>query len=228
MSLLQKLFFLDEASARSAEKDGARERPAVTSAAGFLALCFFVLLDNSGSMQGTDIPPSRIQVACQAVIQMLRFLLERSPLSYVGIGTFAHDFHRCSEPLQVGKDFNRLVASLSNLGEPGSTQMKKGLLGIRKMMKSCPPDLKIVVIMLTDGCNTGRSPVNTAKEIVTDGADIWTIGIGASPSDVEEDLLRRLASKPEQYIFIGNYEGPEAIINAFQRVAGIYFVEDQE
>ena len=228
MSLLQKLFFLDEASARSAEKDGARERPAATSAAGSLALCFFVLLDNSGSMQGTDIPPSRIQVACQAVIQMLRFLLERSPLSYVGIGTFAHDFRRCSEPLQVGKHFNRLVASLSNLGDSGSTEMRKGLLGIQKMIASCPSDLKTVVIMLTDGCNTGRSPVNAAEEIVAGGADIWTIGVGASPSDVEEDLLRKLASRPDGYTFIGNWEGPEAILNAFRRVAGIYFVEEQE
>ncbi len=228
MSWLHRLFLLDEPAAHSAEKERARKRPAAASAAGYLTVCFLVLLDNSGSMQRTDIPPSRILVACQAVIQMLRFLLERSPLSYVGISTFSDEFHLCSEPLQVGKCFNRLVASLSCLGNSGSTEMRKGILGIQKMMASCPPDLKIVVIMLTGGCNTGKRPVSTASEIKSEGADIWTIGIGASPSDVEEDLLRKLASRPEQYVFIGNYEGPQAIIEVFSHVAGLYFLEEQE
>ena len=228
MNLIHKLFFLDKPAAHSAEKEDVMNHPAATSAAGFLALCFFVLLDNSGSMQATDIPPSRIQVACQAVIQLLRFLLEWSPLSYVGVGTFANDFHLCSEPLQVRRHLDTLVASLARPGASGSTEMKNGLMGIHNMMKSCPPDHKVVVIMLSDGRNTGRSCVSTASAIKAEGADFWTLGIGRSPSDLDEDLLRKLASTPEHYTFIGNWEGPEAIINAFQRVAGIYFVEEQE
>jgi Mg-chelatase subunit ChlD len=227
MGWMQKIFFLDRPATRTPE--GARVEDGPTSAAPAvcgLILCVLILLDNSRSMHATDFPPSRIAAACQAVIEMLTLLLEKRPRSYVGIGAFSDDFHLCSEPLEVGKDFKRLVASLSYLGDSGSTEMKKGLQGIQSMMKSCAPGQKVIAITLTDGCCTGRSPTSTAEAIKAKGADIWTIGIGGSSGDVDEDLLKKIAHKPEAYRFIGNWD-PQALLEAFRGVIGLYFPEEE-
>jgi len=225
MGWIHKLFFLDKAAEDPGEKVAEREQPTDSTGSGSGTPCFLVLLDNSGSMQQTDIPPSRIMVACQAVVRMLKFLAENCPLSRVGIATFSDEFHLCSRPLQVGKHLDGLIASLADLGDSGSTEMKRGLLGIQNAMKWCPTGFKAVVVMLTDGHNTGRSPAGTASAIKAEGADIWTIGIGASPSDVDESLLRKLASTPAHYSFVGSWEGPQAIIHSFEQVARIYLLE---
>jgi Mg-chelatase subunit ChlD len=226
MNWIGKLFFLPEPPPSGAESD--EGPPAVMGVAGCISLCFLILLDNSGSMQDRDIPPCRILAAYQAVLQLLRFLLDKLPQSYVGIGTFADDFHLCTNPRRVGAELDALAASLAELGDSGATEMRKGLLGIQQMMQSCPAGAKVVVIMLTDGHNTGRSPLSVAQDEKAVGADIWTIGIGGSQQDVDEDLLQKIASTPEHYSFIGNWEGPEAIARTFLHVAGLYFSQAQE
>jgi hypothetical protein len=226
MSWVQKLFFLPGSPPDGAEID--EGPPPAVGVAGCSGLCFLILLDNSGSMQDSDIPPCRILAAYQAVLELLRFLLNKLPYSYAGIGTFANDFHLCTSPRQVGAEFDALVASLADLGGSGATEMRMGLLGLQQMMESCPAGTKVVAIMLTDGHNTGRSPLSVAQDEKAAGADIWTIGIGGSRQDVDEELLQKIASTPAHYRFIGNWEGPEAIGQAFLHVAGVYFPQDQE
>ena len=228
---IQKLLFLDKPVSPPADKPKTatqKGQPTRTSVAGSGPRCFLPLIDNSGSMQGTDFPPSRIAAACGAVVDLAQFLLNKSPSSYLGIGTFATDFHLCTAPAEVKSRCSEIVASLADLGEVGSTEMRKGLLGIHGMMRSCPKGMQVVVIMLTDGHNTGRNPVRVAQEIRETGADIWAIGIGARPQYVDEPLLSRIVSRPENYFFVGNFQGPQAIVQAFEYVAGLYFLDAEE
>ena len=113
-----------------------------------------------------------------------------------------------------------------DLGEPGWTRMGKGLKGIHKMMRHCPAGMRILVLMLTDGHDNGHIDAATiARSMRQEGADIWAVGIGGSPSDVDEDLLRQIVSCPKQYRFIGNWD-PEAISAAFTQIVALFAIGD--
>ena len=65
------------------------------------------------------------------------------------------------------------------------------------------------IIMLTDGeHNQGGSPVEIASRLKNAGVVIDCIGIGGSPEDVDEELLKQIASRnPDgsvRYCFIGD------------------------
>lgn len=67
------------------------------------------------------------------------------------------------------------------------------------------------IILLTDGeHNQGGSPLSTASGLKNAGVIIDCIGIGGSPADVGEDLLKQIASQnPDgsiRYCFIGDQQ----------------------
>ena len=192
---------------------------------------FGVLIDYSGSMFGTDVAPSRILAACKAAASLAEMLRLRSPQSYVFIGTFSDRFHLCCPPLQAGKDAKRILTALSNLGDSGNTYIDHGLRGMLKVMKdSCPPELPVTILVLTDGRQSGskRSVIAASEEIRKAGAEVRAVGFGGSPYEVDEDLMRKVVSQPDYYSFVGTWRGTEALIGEFKKVAGIYFPQAQE
>jgi len=230
MGFISRLLMLDRA-----EKQAERHREDKRIQTGMAVDCtprlFLALIDNSGSMQTRDYPPSRIEAACDAAVHLVEFLRERSPASYVGIGTFADRFHKCVSPTPVGEGYyNILRALINNLGPDGSTNMDRGLKGIHRMMRARGlKGLSSVLIILSDGNHTGprHSDVVDAADMMKQvGADIWAIGIGRR-SEVDEDLLRKVVSKPEQYIFISQYQGPQTLISTFTHIAGLYLPEEE-
>ena len=66
------------------------------------------------------------------------------------------------------------------------------------------------IILLSDGCHnaTGRSPVKRAMILKSAGIVIDCIGIGGSPSDIDEETLKKIASsnpdRSVRYCFIGD------------------------
>ena len=67
------------------------------------------------------------------------------------------------------------------------------------------------IIMLTDGDHTdGGQPESVAKRLKNTGVVIDCIGIGGTPKDVDEDMLKTIASRnPDgsiRYCFIGNQQ----------------------
>ncbi len=223
---LHRLFFLDEKK-QYEDKDRAEQQGAGdVLSAPIRSLCVLICIDNSGSMQEKDFPPSRIAAARRASVELSEFLLRRSPNSYVGVGTFADEFHLCTNPVPVKDRYEALLAGLGDLGETGSTEMKAGIEGLHGMMRSCPPGMEVRAVLLTDGHNTGPSPVRASQAAREAGMDLWAIGIGARGADVDEKLLLKMVSRPEQYVFIGNYDGPAAIAGAFLRMTGLYHLEE--
>ena len=77
------------------------------------------------------------------------------------------------------------------------------------------------IIMLTDGEHLGDgNPVNVAARLKNKGVIIDCIGIGGCPKDVDEALLKRIASRnPDgsiRYCFIGDQE---QLIRKYQSLA---------
>lgn len=217
MSWLRKLLLLEE--------EPETPDPVRTSVTGVLA-CFIFLIDNSRSMLQKDFAPSRILAAVNAVGMVLDYLFRSAPSSLVGVATFADRFHRCTRPLEVGSQADRIRSALQKPGKTGGTEMARGLEGVHKMLKRCPPHSRRVVMMLTDGHNTGTDPLPEARRIKEAGGEFWAIGIGGSPDAVDEKLLRKMVSEPNQYSFIGNWEGPDALAAGMVRIARLTLIEE--
>ena len=235
MGFWSKLFMLDQpADSDQRALDDKADRAAIASIRGQPIVraghtpCILALVDCSGSMFEKDFFPSRRTAAFQAYRKMVETVRLKSPDSLVGLGLFADGFFMALPPLPVDAHYAQLLAASWNSDFVGGTQMDKGLLGILDMVRQhCPPGLPVVVLMLTDGHHTGRKRdvTNAAEQLKEAGADIWAVGIGGGPKEVDETLLRQIVSRPENYVFIGNWQGPEAIVGTFQRVVGLYLTE---
>ena len=230
MGFISKLFHLGEKRQPGRRGQQAPRRPAEPVQTIGRLVCFLFLIDNSGSMRETDFPPSRIQAACRAFLKAVEYLARHAPHSMVGMGTFSDTFRSLVSLAEVKGNVANINSAVQNLGRPGWTNMGKGFRGIAKMARECPEDSQVVVVALTDGHDTGRiDPLPIATDLKDQGTDIWTLGIGGDRSEVDETLLIHLASAPSQYRFIGDWEGPQALIDTFEDVvAGVYSINHSD
>lgn len=111
------------------------------------------------------------------------------------------------EPYSELLDPGKWIAKL--LGAPDSTVSAAEESVIRR------------VILLTDGeYNVGRAPERLARELKSAGVFIDCIGIGGSPSEVDEKCLKAMASQNSdgspRYCFIGDHR---ALIREFEQLA---------
>ena len=101
----------------------------------------------------------------------------------------------------------------------GSTNMKAGMKKALRLLnryrgRTCQ------VVLLSDGHNTGGSPRNVGGEL-KEFAVVECVGIGGSPDDVDETLLKALASagpdRTPRYRWIGD---KERLVRHFHNLAG--------
>jgi len=113
-------------------------------------------------------------------------------------------------------------------GRPPVNRLTERLLGLvfggsgSAPASAASPNSQRRVILLTDGGhNCGDDPQKIAKSLKQAGTIIDCIGIGGSPNEVDEGLLKSLASpgpdgKP-RYRFIGD---PGRLIQTYRHLAG--------
>ena len=96
--------------------------------------------------------------------------------------------------------------------------MYAGLKGALGLLKN--PASPAQVVLLTDGQNTGKDPIALAERLKK-RAVIECVGIGGSPEDVDECLLKQIASAypdgTRRYRWIGQ---KEQLIKHFHKLAG--------
>lgn len=177
-----------------------------------------IVIDASGSMLTKDWPPSRLDAAKGAAKAYCTQREVVDPSSSVAIVAFGcRGSKRCGlTPVTSEKV---LRAAIDGIGDLGSTNMAEGLacterlFGHRRGMAE--------VIFLSDGHCTGRSPLPVAERLKRSGVCINCIGIGAEPADVDEGLLRAIASertdRGKRYRWIGD---GEQLVRHFEELAG--------
>ncbi len=105
------------------------------------------------------------------------------------------------KPKSTGNFFSKLLSEILYETESHPTKRARGSRnGVVKR-----------IIMLTDGeHNQGGSPITVASRLKNAGVIIDCIGIGGSPKDVDEKLLKEIASRnPDgsiRYCFIGDQQ----------------------
>ena len=154
-----------------------------------------IVIDASLSMDFTDYSPSRLNGAKQAATRFLHKRFEVSPDALVGIATFCSDARLVSHPIPIREYLVHLQESLQRLSTGSSTNISAGLsVAQTEILKARGTGTKRI-LLLTDGdSNIGPSPVSTATEIKAAGTQLDIIGIGGSPSEVNEKDLKAMAS----------------------------------
>lgn len=202
---------------REMDKREAREKARAASACDAI-----LVLDNSGSMEDTDWKPSRIAGAQEAALAYVDRLAAEQPTAHVAIVGYA-DIATISCSLTLVIQREKFVKKLhsSDMEPFGSTNITAGLEEAHVILlkrKHTPPTQ---VVLLTDGDhNEGRCPNEIAAKL-RKIATLECVGIGGRPDDVNEDLLKDIASKNKdgspRYRWIGQ---KQQLVQHFQELAG--------
>jgi Mg-chelatase subunit ChlD len=154
-----------------------------------------LVIDVSLSMDEPDYPPSRLAGAQQAAIRFLDRRREANPKDFVGVVAFSRSARVVAAPMAVGEHVADLRHAIQSLSTSLCTNIAAGLrLGHREIARLRHPR-EPRILLLTDGhSNTGPNPEIEAGEVRQAGIQLDIIGIGGSPDEVNEPMLKRMAS----------------------------------
>ena len=176
-----------------------------------------LVIDASGSMFLDDWKPTRFDAAINAANTFARRLRQEQPDARIALVIFGRRAKVVCRLTAAGK-FRKISHKIYQIDVGGSTNMYAGLKKALDLLKGRARNCQVV--LLTDGQNTGEDPEKLADRL-KEFAIIECIGIGGSPADVDEPLLRRIASSypngKTRYRWIGQ---KEQLIKHFHNLAG--------
>lgn len=176
-----------------------------------------LVLDASASMEFDDWTPSRLDGAKHAALEFCKKLCSENPDARVAIVAYGCQAMTYCELTPV-KQLSVIQEAINGFDCLGSTNMKAGLTeALRILSYSNGP---CQVIFLSDGENTDQSPIGIARKLKKI-AEIDCVGIGGSPHNVDEALLKKIASThpngSPRYRWIGD---KEQLVEHFEQLAG--------
>ena len=154
-----------------------------------------LLLDASPSMEDDDYPPSRFAAAKQAATRFLETCVEQTPDALVGVIFYSESATVAAPLLPAKAQLQQLRRAIGGGEIDSSTNIGAGLIAAEREFFSAGPEISPTVVLLTDGhSNTGPEPVPIASRLKERGIRLDIIGIGGSPSQVNESELKQMAS----------------------------------
>ena len=165
-----------------------------------------LVLDVSWSMEFTDFHPSRLDGAKKAARQFVETARQNNPGQLVGVVSFCSDAREEAAPAVVGRDHGRLKRAINGMSLDSATNIEAGLNLAREAIQRAGATVNSIVL-LTDGEPNEGNAKAAAKRVKKDGIELSIIGIGGTPDDVNEPLLRQMASVANgevRYWFISN------------------------
>ncbi len=151
-----------------------------------------LVVDRSGSMQGRKMETAR--QAAMAFVGEIDFGLSR-----VGLVTFNNEMQ-----LQQGlsDDPEALIRSIAGFADPANgTNLGGGIqLAAEELATNGRLGVQHIILVMTDGRPEGNVvDADAAAQAAKDaGVQIYSVGFG---TDVDPDLMRRIADRPEDYFF---------------------------
>lgn len=159
-----------------------------------------LVLDISSSMDdplGTDLNSSKLEGAIQAVdgfLSQMDFSQDR--VGFVGFAGDAFTFSEFGSAEAIRGQYDSMRAR--NFIDPNGTNIASGLSNAGKLASQARTESAAAIIVLTDGNSNAGDPLVRASSIKLAGERLITIGLGP---DVNEELLRSIASKSSDYYY---------------------------
>ena len=168
-------------------------RPQATVAVPVERASVVLVTDTSGSMEATDVAPTRL-AAAQAAAE--RFLDRVPGALQVGLVGYADAPHTVLAPTQ---DRTEVRTTLEGLVADGGTATGNALASALQTLgrrgKTSPP---AAVVLLSDGATTvGRDPLAVAREARAAHVPVFTVALGTADGIVETPDGRVLAVPPD-------------------------------
>jgi Ca-activated chloride channel family protein len=183
----------------------------------------YIAIDLSQSMRAEDIKPNRLERAKIAALE----LIESLQGDRVGIVFFAGDaFVQC--PLT--SDYNALVSVINSLSFETAVSSGTSIVApLELAMNSMKPehDHYAVMLLLTDGENTGPDPERVIRELSDRDIKVFSVGIATpsgAPIPVYDDTGQRTGYKKDQRGKVVISELDDFLLkNIAERTGGEYF-----
>lgn len=160
--------------------------------------------DVSSSMNGIyDGQIVKVEAAKRAGISMILNKAQIDPYDEIGIVSFETRAQQILPICPIHSHKSQIIQAVQSLKAYGGTDINEGLKVARDMFDWKRNDIVRRIVLLTDG--HGGYPLFTADDLKSRGVVIDVIGIGDKPSNVNEKLLRKVASVIEgelRYRFI--------------------------
>jgi len=137
------------------------------------------VIDTSKSMLTQDVPPSRLERAKLAIMD----LVEKMPGNRVGLVAFAGQaFLQCPLTLDYDAFRQSLEAIDTNTIARGGTNIAAGLDEAASALESSGNHK--IIVLLSDGEDLEGDGVSTAKTLHDQGVIIYTVGVGTPQGDI--------------------------------------------
>jgi len=150
---------------------------------------FIFIIDRSWSMDEACGRGNRLKAAQEAAVGLLRARRESGANDQVAVIAFNDSAQVVLPPVRCQDQFKRIERALRSLHPRGGTDLQAPLMLAEQYLSS---DCPIHIVVLTDG--HGGNPLRIAKSLRDRGAIIETVGVGNSPSEVDEAVLQKMAS----------------------------------
>lgn len=168
-------------------------RPEISIAVPEQQASVVLVTDESGSMEATDLAPSRLEVAREAA----HVFLDDVPAELrVGAVAFNHRVRAVERPSTERADVRALVDELE---ASGGTATGEALAAALRVLREPPA----AVVLLSDGESTnGRDPVAVAREAAEREIPVYTVALGTDEGTIEvehpQGEIERVAVPPDR------------------------------
>ena len=151
-----------------------------------------IIIDRSYSMGYDDYPPSRIQAAIDASIEYVNVLSTQMVKTAVAVVSFGFESKLILPPTDITA-LQKIKNGLRSIGIRGGTNIGAGFKRAENLLAKYSPDQQKQIILLTDG--EGICPMEIPENIkLHHNTVIDVVGIGGSPKNVDEKLLKKIAT----------------------------------
>lgn len=167
-----------------------------------------IVNDRSSSMgEVYDRGVTKLEAAIRASVNLVLGKYQIDPHDEVGLVIF----NSCAEILldmsSIASHKKGMIEILQTLTADNGTDINAGLIAARDVFDWSRTDVVRRVALLTDG--HGGDPLHTAEDLKARGVVLDVIGIGPQPSQVDETLLKKVASVIEgqlHYRFVKDHQ----------------------
>ena len=151
-----------------------------------------IIIDRSYSMFSKDYLPSRLQAAIDAAIEYVKVLSEKKAKTDIAVISFGDGSKLVLPPTRI-TNLQKIINGISSIDIDGITNIAAGLKRAEQLLTKYSAKKQKQITLLTDGY--GNCPLEIPENIkLVHNTVIDVVGIGGSHKDVDEKLLKQIAT----------------------------------